>query len=81
MAKLSAEEKETLRRLREKERAPDAPGMARAINISVDLGDENQVKMAKRYGFLPADDDEEEAPEEEEEEGDETPKRRGYFDN
>lgn len=64
--------------LQKKAEEPDAPPVGKSVSITLDLGNAEQVKQAKRYGFLPADlddEEEEETPDEEEE----TPKRRGYF--
>lgn len=81
MAKLSKEEQAALRRLQEKAEAPEPPSVARSLTASINLGNPEEVKLAKRYGFLPADDDDDEQDDTDQgdEEGDETPKRRGYF--
>lgn len=78
MAKLSKEEQTLLDRLKAKMEAPDPGPISRAVNVTIDLGKPDQVKLAQRFGFLDPDDDE---PEDDgtEEEADDTPKRKGYF--
>lgn len=72
-------------RLKAKMDAPEARPTERSIRANIDLGDPNQVKLARQLGFLDPEEDEEEEKskkgkgKEEEEETDETPKRRGYF--
>jgi hypothetical protein len=77
MAKLSQEEQNLLKKLQAKAEAPDAPEIGKSLRADINLGDPEQVKLAKKYGFLPPDEDESE--EEGSEEPDEKPKRRGYF--
>ena len=82
MAKLTADEEKLLKKLTQKREAPDPGPIGRAINVSIDLGDEKQVERARRLGLLDGFDDEDEqedTEEEGEEEADDTPKRRGYF--
>jgi hypothetical protein len=51
VAKLSEEEARTLEALQKKAKAPDAPAVARSVNISVDLADEAQVERAVKLGL------------------------------
>lgn len=87
--KLTEEEAAKLAELQAKAEAPDeepAGGPGRVVNYHVDLGDEKQVGLARKLGFLPADEPEGEGGEEgggesdEEEEAEEEPTRRGFFD-
>lgn len=78
MAKLSADEAKALKALQAKAEAPDAPSVARALNVSIDLGDPEQVARAVKLGLLdPFDEDDGDG--DGDGEGDDTPKRRGYF--
>ena len=82
MAKLSEKEKALLESLQAKAEAPDAPAIGRSISAHVDLGDEKQVALAIKHGFLTADEVEELNEGEGDDtgkEGNETPTRRGYF--
>lgn len=77
MARLSEDEQKALKALQAKAEAPDEPRAARSINVSLDLGDDEQIKKGIKLGLL----DNifgEEKPDGEDEE-DEAPKRRGYF--
>lgn len=78
MAKLSDEETAMLKRLTDKQKAPDSAPIGRSINVTIDLGDEEQIKRAIKHGFLTADDVADEKGEDEDE-GDEVPRRKGYF--
>ena len=86
MAKLTEEEARTLKALQEKAKAPDAPSVARSLNISVDLGDDAQVERAVKLG-LPGfeafgsngDGDDDDDGDGGDGDGDEPPTRRGYF--
>lgn len=88
MAKLSAREEKVLKALRDKQEAPDAPSASRALNISIDLGDEKQVERAQRLGLLDmfsGDDDDDDGNDDDNDDGnddddEEAPRRRGYFD-
>ena len=82
MAKLTDDEANMLKKLMAKREAPDAPAVGRSISVSIDLGDEAQVRRAQRLGLLDSDEAESNGAEAEgESEGDEKPKRRGYFDD
>jgi hypothetical protein len=91
VAKLSEEEARTLEALQKKAKAPDAPAVARSVNISVDLADEAQVERAVKLG-LPGfdalvssngdddgDDDGSSSDDDGDDDGDEPPRRRGFF--
>ena len=78
---LSKEEAEQLKALQAKAKEPDAPQVARSLNITVDLGDDAQVERARKLGLrgfeaFGSDDGEGEG---EGGDGDEPPKRRGFF--
>jgi len=84
VAKLNNEETRLLKRLQDKAKAPDAPPSTRSLNISIDLGDAEQVSRAQKLGLLDAfaeddggggDDDNDN----DDDGGDDPPKRRGYF--
>ena len=81
MAKLTEEEQAQFEAFQKKMEAPDEPPVGKTVTYVVDLGDDAQVKRARKMGFLPDDLDAEESKDgdEGEEELDETPKRRGYF--
>lgn len=87
MARLSSREEKVLKELMRKREAPDAPSASRALNISIDLGDEKQVERAQRLGLLDmfSGNDDEEDEERTDGDGDddddeeEAPRRRGYF--
>lgn len=79
VAKLTAKEAELLKSLQAKVEAPDEPSVGRNINVSFDLGDEKQVAMAKKFGFLPSDDDDDDGDDDGDDDADDAPKRRGYF--
>jgi len=85
MGKLSEEEQSALDQLLAKRDAPDEdkPGTNRVINMHVDLGDKEQVKLAHKLGFLDLGEEESEEESTEEESGEEEPapkpKRSGYF--
>lgn len=83
---LSDEEAKVLRRLMKKKDEPDAPAASRALNISLDLGDEKQVKRAQSLGLLGAfsnddgdDDDDDAGDDDDDTDAEDIPKRRGYF--
>jgi hypothetical protein len=86
MARLTSDEAKLLKRLQQKAEAPDAPSASRALNISIDLGDEKQVERATKLGLLDAltgDDDETDDEDDDEDaqtDVEDTPRRRGYFD-
>lgn len=88
MAELTKEEAEQLEALQAKKEAPDEPkgesnGLSRVLNVSVDLGDPEQVQRAIGLGLLTepeiaaadgdGDGDGDNPP------PDEEPHRRGYF--
>ena len=75
---LSKEEAATLKRLQDKSKEPDAPQVARTLNVSIDLGDEAQVARAQKLGLLGLFDDED-GDGDGDGDGDEPPTRRGYF--
>lgn len=55
MAKLTDEEQAQLDALTSKRDAPDESeggGLGRALNITIDLGDDNAVARALKFGFL-----------------------------
>ena len=82
MAKLTEDEASMLKKLMAKREAPDSPAVGRAINVSIDLGDEKQVARAIKLGLLDSDSmngDDGDDDEGGDGEGDDTPKRRGYF--
>lgn len=82
MAKLSAKEAKLLKDLQDKSEAPDAPSVARSLNVSIDLGDDKQVARAMKLGLLDGvDDDDEGDGDDGDSGGDDTPRRRGYFGN
>lgn len=77
---LSAKEKKLLANLQKKAEEPDAPPVGKSISINLDLSNADQLKLAKQYGFLPADDvDDDDDDDGDEDADDDTPKRRGYF--
>lgn len=89
MGKLTAEQEAALKELEEIRDAPDEgkSGTSRVVNMHVDLGDEKQVRLAHRLGFLDLGEEGGEGGEGEGEgegsegegEGVDTPKRTGYF--
>ncbi len=85
MAKLTEDEAAKLAELQAKSEAPDEPessnGLQRVLNVSVDLGDPEQVERAIRLGYMeaPAADDDEGGDDDEGEGDDEGPRRRGFF--
>jgi hypothetical protein len=80
MAKLTDEEAGLLKKLMAKREAPDGPGIGRAINVSIDLGDEAQVRRAQKLGLLDAfGDDDDAADDDKPADDDKSPKRRGFF--
>jgi hypothetical protein len=77
---LTADELEALSKKKRAAEKAGKPVSAHSLNVSVDLGDPDQVKLARKLGFLSA--EEEEKAEEEEEatdDDDEKPARGGYF--
>ena len=78
---LSDEERATLKRLQQKEKEPAAAPVGKVINVTVDLGSEEQVARAIKHGFLTADEvaDDKGDSDGDEGDGDEAPKRKGYF--
>lgn len=82
---LSAEEQKLFDKLTKKSKEPDAPSVGRTLRANIDLGDEKQVSLARKLGFLPPeedDDDDDDGKGKGKGKGDdddETPKRRGYF--
>lgn len=83
MAELTKEEADQLAALQKKAEAPDEPkaegnGLSRVLNVSVDLGDPEQVKRAIGLGLL-TEPEVEAAAAEDEPEPEEEPHRRGYF--
>jgi predicted nucleic acid-binding protein len=86
MAKLTDEESKLLKRLTDKQKAPDEPSIGKSLNISIDLGDEAQVARAQKLGLLAAftgDDDDENDDDDKgggnDDDGSDPPKRRGFF--
>ena len=76
---LSAAEKKMLEKLQAKAEEPDPPQIARSLTASINLGNKDEVALAKKYGFLPPDDDDEDDTGGDEDEADDAPKRKGYF--
>lgn len=82
MAELTKDEADQLAALQAKAEAPDEPkadGPQRILNVSVDLGDPEQVKRAIGLGLLTEPEVEAAAEGEPEGELEEEPQRRGYF--
>jgi hypothetical protein len=77
---LSAKERKMLDALTKKAEEPDAPGVGKTLNVSIDLGDEKQVARAQKLGLLDVeDDDDDDSDDDDDDQTDETPRRRGYF--
>ena len=82
---LSKEEQETLEALQRKAEEPEpaANGRSENVSITIDLGDENQVKRALKMGYLQKGDldefDEPEPEGEEKPEEEEPPRRRQRY--
>ena len=70
-----------LDQLKAKMEAPDEAPIGRSIRVNIDMSDDNQVKKAQKWGLLPADEEEETEGGSEGEGGEETPKRRGFFED
>ena len=83
MAKLSDAEQKLLDKLNAKREAPDAPSIGKTLNVTIDLGDPEQVKTAQRFGLLDGLDDDGDGDGDgkggDDDDGDEPPRRRGYF--
>lgn len=83
---LSSEEQKLLKKLQKKAEEPDAPAVGRSVNVSVDLGDEKQVRAAHKLGLLSglfsddSDDDDNDDDDDGDADDEDTPRRRGYFD-
>lgn len=78
MAKLTKSEQDLLDKLNAKVEAPDRP--TPNLNVTIDLGDDKQVALARKHGWLDdEEDDSGDGDEDDDSEGDETPKRKGYF--
>jgi len=76
---LTDEEKATLKKLQQKEKEPSGPPVGKVINVTVDLGSDEQIARAIKHGFLTPAEVEEDTGGEEGEENDDAPKRKGYF--
>lgn len=86
---LSDKESKLLERLLKKKDEPDAPRPSASLNISIDLGDESQVKRAQKLGLFAADDDDDDdngdgdgdggGDGDGDGDGEQTPRRRGFF--
>jgi hypothetical protein len=83
---LSDKETKMLERLMKKKDEPDPPAASRALNISIDLGDEKQVERAQKLGLLSmltgdddADDDGNDDDGNDDDDDEDVPRRRGYF--
>jgi hypothetical protein len=77
---LSEQERAMLKRLQDKEKEPAAPPVGRVINVTVDLGSQEQIDRAIEHGFLTrAEATEDQQDSDGSEEGDEAPRRKGYF--
>ena len=76
MAKLSDEEIATLKKLQEKQKAPDAPSPS--VNYTLDLASDAAWERAKQLGIVSepngSDDDDDS-----DEDADDAPRRRSYF--
>lgn len=84
MAKLSDEEAAALKKLQEKQKAPDGPSVGKSINVSIDLSDDSQVARAIKHGFLSPEEVEEDkkkgdGDDDDDADTDEAPTRKGYF--
>ena len=77
MAKLSKEEMTLMERLKAKMEAPEAPSIGRQVIAHVNLGNADEVSLAKKLGFFPDDDDDDDDDDGDGEE--ETPRRGGFF--
>ena len=80
---LTSDEQKLLKKLQRKAEEPDAPAVGRSVNVSVDLGDEKQVRYAHKLGLLSglfdSDDGGDDGDDDGDDDDEETPKRRGYF--
>lgn len=83
---LTDKEKATLEALNKKAKEPDAAPVGRSLRANIDLGDEKQVSLARKLGFLPSeeDDDDDDGKDKKDkkdkkDDDDDTPNRRGYF--
>lgn len=81
MAKLDEKESKLLEKLLAKRDAPDAPSVGKTLNVSIDLGDPDQVARAQKLGLLDGFDDDDGDGDKggDDDDGDEPPRRRGYF--
>lgn len=82
---LTNDESNLLKKLLKKKDEPDAAPIGRSVNVSVDLGDEKQVKAAHKLGLLSGlfdsddDDDKNGDGNDDDDDADDGPTRRGYF--
>jgi len=78
---LSDEERATLKRLQQKEKEPAPAPIGKVINVTVDLGSDEQIARAIKHGFLTADEvaADKGGDDDEDEDSDEAPRRKGYF--
>ena len=84
---LTADEKKMLKQLQRKAEEPDPAPMGTSRSVHIDLSNPTAVKNAIKWGFLSGDNDGDDGGDDEEEvedgsddeDTDETPKRRGYF--
>lgn len=69
-----------LERLQQKAEQPDAPPVSKSLTAHVDLTDPKSIAAAIKHGFLTEDEVEEMQDDDSEDDSkDETPTRRGYF--
>jgi hypothetical protein len=76
---LTADELEALSKKKRAAEKAGKPVSAHSLNVSVDLGDPDQVKLARKLGFLSAEEEEKAEEKEEAPADDEKPARGGYF--
>lgn len=79
---LSDDESKLLKKLLKKKDEPEAPAASRALNISLDLGDEKQVQRAQGLGLLGAfagsddDDDDDDNDDDDDDDGKKKPPKK-----
>lgn len=77
---LNEEQRRQLKELQRLEKEPAAAPVGKVINVTVDLGNDEQVARAIKHGFLTAAEvDEDRGDGESDEDADDAPRRKGYF--
>lgn len=80
MAKLSPKKQALLEQLQAESEAPERPSIGKSVQVIINLGNKDEVEMARKYGFLDDGDDDVDTDDDDDDDADDAPVRKGFFD-